>query len=366
MPADFPAGPSINDVYSYGGSSWKWTGDYWELVLTGVPGPTGPTGPGGGPTGPTGPPGTGPTGPAGRVTYQPTAPTAPYVGEIWVDSDEDSVDITVSDILPPQATHGLSVLQTDGANPLWGPALPSLTGQANRTILNNGVDFTLGPRLGTAIYTAVGTSTFADEFDDGSLDVAWTRIDKAGQAAYVTYTEAGGVLSTYHNTSSDGTAVMHGLVRPISTAWAVGDAIVTAARFMGAYATNYTMWGPCLTDGLVHGTNKMVHAEIYSNTSVAGPGILRTNGYTGMNGTETPSGGTNMNPTNGPMYVRLVMTAANTWRTDASPDGVSWWIGPSLTYTMTPTHMGFGISNWSTSMQSVVSYEFFRRVSGVS
>lgn len=367
MPADFPAGPSVDDVYSYGGSSWKWNGTYWALVVTGIPGPTGPTGPSGGPTGPTGPPGTGPTGPAGRVTYQPTAPTAPYVGEIWVESDVDSIDITVSDILPPQATHGLSVLQTDGSNPLWGPALPSLTGQANRTLLNNGVDFTLGPRLGTAIYTPVGTTTFADEFDDGVLDPAWERIDKAGQAGFVTYTEGGGVLSTYKNTSSNGAGVMHGLVRPIGSAWAVGDAIVVAARFAGTYATNYIMWGPCLTNGVTHGTSNMIHAEVYSNTGCAGPGILRSNGYTGMNGTETGSGGPNINPTTGPLYLRLVMTAANTWRTDFSPDGVSWWINPStLAFTITPTHMGFGISNWNTAMQGVVSYEFFRRVSGVS
>jgi hypothetical protein len=289
------------------------------------------------------------------------------VGEIWVESDVDSIDITVSDILPPQATHGLSVLQTDGANPLWGPALPSLTGNANRTLLNNGVDFTLGPRLGTAIYTPVGTNVFADEFDDGVLDPAWVRIDKAGQNGFVTYTENGGVLSTYHTTGSNGSAVMQALVRPIGAAWAAGDAIVVAIRFIGTYATNYTMFGPCLTNGTTHGTSNMIHGEMYTNTGVAGPGIIRSDGFTGMNGSETPGTGYNVNPTNGPLYMRLVMTAANTWRTDMSPDGVSWWINPSpLTYTLTPTHMGVAISNWNSGMQSVVSYEFFRRVSGVS
>lgn len=370
MPADFPAAPAVDDEYTFGDSTWKWTGVYWELVVTQMVGPTGPTGPSGGPTGPTGPTGpfgVGPTGPPGQVTYQASAPTAPYVGEIWVDSDEDTIDINSWDLLPPQASEFNAILQTDGSAPFWGPALPSPTGNARRILETNGTDFYWGPRIDSAIHISPVTTVFADEFDDEVLDPAWVRIDKAGQAGFMTYTEKADVLSTYHSTGSNGTAVMQALVRPIGTAWAVGDAIIVAARFVGLYATNYTMWGPCLTNGLVHGTSNMIHGEMYSNTAVAGPGIMRSNGFTGMNGTEVSGTGYNINPTTGPIYLRLVMTAANTWRTDMSPDGVSWWINPStLTYTLTPTHMGVAISNWNSSMQSVVSYEFFRRVSGVS
>ncbi len=64
MPLNFPSGPSVNDTYTYGGQTWKWSGTTWNLVIVTPTGPTGPTGPQGntvtGPTGPTG--GTGATG----------------------------------------------------------------------------------------------------------------------------------------------------------------------------------------------------------------------------------------------------------------------------------------------------------------
>jgi hypothetical protein len=30
MPLDFPTSPSLNQVYSFGGKSWKWNGEAWE------------------------------------------------------------------------------------------------------------------------------------------------------------------------------------------------------------------------------------------------------------------------------------------------------------------------------------------------
>ena len=69
MPAiNFPDYPSVNDVFTSGDSTWKWTGSVWSIVRTGVVGPTGATGAVGatGPTGATGIAGaTGPTGAQG-------------------------------------------------------------------------------------------------------------------------------------------------------------------------------------------------------------------------------------------------------------------------------------------------------------
>jgi hypothetical protein len=71
---NFPDSPSVNDVFTAGTSTWKWTGVAWETVgydyAIGATGPTGPTGPTGatGPTGPTGLQGaTGETGPTGAT-----------------------------------------------------------------------------------------------------------------------------------------------------------------------------------------------------------------------------------------------------------------------------------------------------------
>ena len=64
---DFPATPTVGQVYTNAGRSWIWTGTVWNNYgstgATGPPGPTGATGPAG-PTGATGP--AGPTGPAGN------------------------------------------------------------------------------------------------------------------------------------------------------------------------------------------------------------------------------------------------------------------------------------------------------------
>lgn len=47
---DFPNNPSVNDEYTFGTRTWKWTGSAWQLIATGLVGPVGPTGP----TGPAG------------------------------------------------------------------------------------------------------------------------------------------------------------------------------------------------------------------------------------------------------------------------------------------------------------------------
>ena len=35
MPLDFPASPSLNDVYTFGDKTWIWTGQYWRLNSSG-------------------------------------------------------------------------------------------------------------------------------------------------------------------------------------------------------------------------------------------------------------------------------------------------------------------------------------------
>ena len=74
MPLSFPSSPSVNDQHTTGGRTYQWTGEAWQLVGSGIAGPTGPTGSTGaagaqgmqGVTGPSGPQGqAGPTGSAG-------------------------------------------------------------------------------------------------------------------------------------------------------------------------------------------------------------------------------------------------------------------------------------------------------------
>lgn len=73
MPLTFPSNPTLNQQTTTGGRTYSWNGQAWELVGSGIAGPTGSTGPAGaagssgsaGATGSTGP--TGAQGVAGSV-----------------------------------------------------------------------------------------------------------------------------------------------------------------------------------------------------------------------------------------------------------------------------------------------------------
>ena len=77
MALDFPTSPTLNEIYSYGGRSWKWNGTAWDVYSSGTSGNTGATGAQGntGSIGATGSQGnTGATGPQGN-----TGPVGDYV-----------------------------------------------------------------------------------------------------------------------------------------------------------------------------------------------------------------------------------------------------------------------------------------------
>ncbi len=85
MPLTFPSSPSLNQETTTGGRTYRWNGQAWELVGSGIAGPTGPTGSAGaagaaGATGATGPAGeastvTGPAGATGATGPSVTGPT---------------------------------------------------------------------------------------------------------------------------------------------------------------------------------------------------------------------------------------------------------------------------------------------------
>ena len=88
MPLTFPSSPTLNQETTTGGRTYKWNGQAWELVGSGIAGPTGSTGPTGasgsagsvGSTGPTGAASTvpGPTGATGAASTA-LGPTGPSV-----------------------------------------------------------------------------------------------------------------------------------------------------------------------------------------------------------------------------------------------------------------------------------------------
>lgn len=197
-----------------------------------------------------------------------------------------------------------------------------------------------------------------DEFSDSSLHSDWVRVDP-GAATRQKWTEGADCLSVAQ-LGGDAAAEIHGLVRPAS-ALAVGDAFVTRLTVYGPWAENYVMGGLVLSDGTAT-TSNIVFALVFADAS--GMPTIRVQGGTFAGATATTS--TAFRASSLSLFVRLVLVSADTWRADTSPDGVSWRIGTTLAQAITPTHVGFLNSSWSSAVTGVVSYEFLRRVSGIS
>ena len=277
-------------------------GSTWIPVMTGPPGPPGASG------------ATGPQGPAGQG-------------------------------IPAGGVEGQVIVRTAG--PDYSTAWATPTSVADKDVS----------------FTPVGSPTFADEFTGASLDPNWVHVFPAGGQTRVTWTQSNGVLSMYHNTVADTAEHLHALLRPTGT-FAVGDAIVTAIR-IGSNYVNYAMAGLILTNGVTHGSGAQVYSLDYIGSTPVGAISTSLRSKTLFTTAGTTVDGLSVYPTT-PLFVRLVRTAATTWRHDFSSDGVSWRLGTAtLTYTLEPTHMGVIASSWGGTTAHTVTYEFFRRYSGV-
>lgn len=92
MPLTFPPSPALNDETTTGGRTYRWNGEAWELVGSGILGPTGPTGSASTVPGPTGPLGAG-VAIVGSVTGAADLPTGytGAVGDSYIVADSGSL-----------------------------------------------------------------------------------------------------------------------------------------------------------------------------------------------------------------------------------------------------------------------------------
>lgn len=233
----------------------------------------------------------------------------------------------------------------DGTN--WVPDTPSAGG-----------DSTQGDRR----WTLPGSWTLIDDFADAALDGAWVRVDGTGApVGNVTWSEAAGVLSLRH-TGADSAAAFHALMRPISGALAVGDAFITALQLFGNPTGYYTIGGIMLANGITHGAGSQVLTLSFCQSPGQNNNVRSFTGYN----SQVAEASVNVTPFGVLTFVRLVYVATNTWRMDTSPDGVQWIKGATITYTMTPTHVGLHTSSWGGTIESVTNYHFLARTSGVT
>jgi microcystin-dependent protein len=173
MSLNFPD-PNIQTTYTYGATTWEWTGIAWEVVANGLVGPTGPTGPSGGPTGPTGAIGsTGATGPTGALTLDEltdvsaaspsTGDFLKYNGSSWVNDDIDLGTDTVGDYVGT-ITAGTNISISDGYGTGEG-STPTLATSATPSFSTITSTVTTGTSPLTVASATLITNLNADRLD---------------------------------------------------------------------------------------------------------------------------------------------------------------------------------------------------------
>lgn len=203
MPLTFPSNPSLGQQTSTGGRTYSWNGQAWELVGSGIAGPTGPTGAAGAAstvTGPTGAQGaastvTGPTGPEGAASTV----TGPTGAASQVTGPTGATGVTGSSYTNVVNTPtGLgSVVNVTGYSPGAGDIyrLSASTGVNIRGLGITGIDgeskllINVGTTGAITLQHATGTNANAQ------FAVPW-------QGDYVMSTRGGAALIVYDATST--------------------------------------------------------------------------------------------------------------------------------------------------------------------
>lgn len=193
MPLTFPSNPANGQQTTTGGRTYSWNGQAWELVGSGIAGPTGPTGPAGsngasgaaGATGPTGEAGaastvTGPTGATGATGPSVTGPTgSSYTNVVATPTGLGSVvNVTGYD---PGSGDIYRLSASTGVN-IWGLGVSGVDGES-KLLVNVGTTGSITLQHATG---PNGNAQFA---------VPW-------QGSYVMSTRGGAALIVYDSTSA--------------------------------------------------------------------------------------------------------------------------------------------------------------------
>jgi collagen type I alpha len=200
MPLTFPSSPSLNQQTTTGGRTYSWNGQAWELVGSGIAGPTGVTGPAGasvtGPTGAAGAAGatgvTGATGSAGAAgaastVTGPTGSTGPGV------TGPTGLSYTNVVVTPT----GLSAVTVTGYNPGSGDIyrLVATTGVSLQGLGITGIDGE------SKLFVNVGT-TGSITLNHATGPNANARFAVPWAGNYVLDINGGAALLVYDSTSS--------------------------------------------------------------------------------------------------------------------------------------------------------------------
>lgn len=218
MAINFPLNPTLNDIYTFNGATWKWNGTWWEAVATpGVAGATGATGIRGasgstGATGSTGPEGatgagaTGATGPEGATGL--TGP-AGIQGPIGATGSTGPIGPQGPGGDPGGAT-GATGQGTTGATGATGPrGLQGLNGSTGATGLT-GATGAQGGFGGASFEYTFNSDTSGSDPTSGKLSFNNTFFDTA-TVLYIDDEQSGTYdIQSYLRTIDDSTSTLKG------------------------------------------------------------------------------------------------------------------------------------------------------------
>ena len=195
------------------------------------------------------------------------------------------------------------------------------------------------------LYVPDDTPVEAVEFNGAS---GFTKVVPTGTATEVE-TRSLLVVEVASASSGDRNGWMYPLADPIP----IGGWVETAFRTIG---NADGLVGVVISDG-VTATDNMVQSTLF----IGGSSTVQrrdTGTFTAASGAN--SGSITRFIVASPLYIRLIRTADNEWRSDISPDGVSWisFIA-AFAATITPTH--FGVTATSTSASGLkAAFDYVR------
>jgi hypothetical protein len=146
---------------------------------------------------------------------------------------------------------------------------------------------------------------------------------------------------------------MHALLKPY--ALAVGEAIQCAVTIQGKNS-NFPWCGLVVSDGAAYGAGNQMLGSLFIDGGNRTVSQRRWQNWD----TESAVSMSDFISDRGVVHLRLLRDTGNVWRMSYSPDGVSWITGSNLTFTMTPTHVGFAGTSFGSSDSSIASYDYFR------
>jgi hypothetical protein len=191
-----------------------------------------------------------------------------------------------------------------------------------------------------------------DEFEDSSISGSWTRVYNSG-AAKGSWAEDYGAIS-FHQTVTTGTELdVQAQARTVS----VGDFVEVCGRLGGASGTVAGM-ALGFSNGTTYGTSNALSVFWHS---LGATNRFMLNNWPGHNSRAGDGTILDRGNTGDRWYVRVKYEAANTWGLYISFNGHQWHtIQSNYAYTMSPTHVIFGMSALAQAPPNWMLFDYFR------